>query len=183
MMWNQLIIFFLLGTSACLVLADEDTLTPSSADDSDEAETIEQVYKTASSEEVPEPIGMPKPPKPHHHKQKENVHSHRSPVYEVVSQPCYSYGCRGGYGQEAGYQPWPSRGNRFAPYPQAGYDPRRRGPYPPPEYYPDGYYGPREPDYGYGPKSRPVYPHTQGRYGNGGYGDYSQPNLGGRFLG
>lgn len=181
---------FLLGISASLASADEDkiALTPNSTDDfdADQAETIEQVYKTSAAEDVPEPIGMPKPinPKPHHHKQKdqlENGHGHRSPVYEVVSQPCYSYGCRG-YGQETGYQPWQSRGNRF-PYPQTGYEQRRRGPYPPPEYYPDGgYYGPREPDYGYGPRARPMYPQTQGRYG-GGYGEYSQPSFGSRFLG
>ncbi|GIY66574.1 uncharacterized protein CDAR_4351 [Caerostris darwini] len=172
--WNILLIL-----SVSLVLAeDENSMLISNATrdaDQDQAENEEMIFSSPVSEDITEPIGMPKPTKPkshHHSKQKdhlENVQSHRKPVYAPVSQPCNSYSCRGGYGRpDRGYQPWQTRGNRFVPYPQS-FDESRRGPYQGQDNYYDDYYAPREPEYGY--RQRGGFNYPQGRYGN--YGGYA----------
>ncbi|GFR31180.1 uncharacterized protein TNCT_153041 [Trichonephila clavata] len=182
LMWS---IFLILSTA--IVSADDEnvmlTSNVTSDADQEQGENEEMIFSAPAPENTPEPVGMPKSSKQkshHHSKQRdhlENVQSHRKPVYEAVSQPCYSYSCRG-YGQVDGFQPWQSRGNRVVPYPQPFYETRQRGPYSSQDYYFDEYYGSREPGFGYRPRG-PGY--NQGRFGS--YGGYGQPNYGRRFLG
>ncbi|CAL1265138.1 unnamed protein product [Larinioides sclopetarius] len=184
--WN---FFLLLLTN--IVSADDDNVMPTSnaTSDSDpeQSENEEIIFSSPISDDIPEPIGMPKPTKPkshHHNKQKdhlENVQSHRKPVYEAVSQPCRSYSCRGFDGN---YPRWQPRGNRVVPYPQPQppfNEGRRRGPYQSQDYYFDDYYMPRDPEYGY--RQRGGYGYARGRYGGGDIGGYGQPGYGRRFLG
>ncbi|GFU05612.1 uncharacterized protein NPIL_6761 [Nephila pilipes] len=183
---NLYIWSILLVLSANFVSADDENVmfTSNATSDVDQEQSEnEEIFSAPAPENNPEPEGMPKPNKQkshHHSKQRdhlENVQSHRKPVYEAVSQPCYSYSCKG-FGQADGFQSWQSRGNRFVPYPQPSYETRRRGPFSNQDYYFDEYYGPREPDFGYRQRGSG---YNQGRYGN--YGGYGQPNYGRRFLG
>ncbi|XP_015921431.1 uncharacterized protein [Parasteatoda tepidariorum] len=190
MIWKVHMHFMLLLLSLTYVFC-EDESTPSVLNSEIEEEQQlgpEEAVNIVLSDNTNdnEPIDMPKPskkPSRHHSKNRnhEMLKPDRSAVYDVVNEPCFSPGCRGGYGPfdagQGGYR-WQSRGNRMVPYPNQFYDPRRRGMYPPSDYYQDGYYGygPRDQDYGYGSRGSIGY---QGRYGSG-FGGYT-PQAGGYY--
>lgn len=165
-------------------ISDEDQLATMNATNDDTNSELDdnedQTFSSSSiAEKAPDTIGMPKSnnPKPHHHEKHrnsiDNVQSHtRSPVYEVVNQPCYSPGC-GTYTPQNGFtgNRWQPGRNRYGPYPRP-LEQRRRGSYGYREIYPaPGYgqaYGPTYPDYGYGQRGMQFYP--QDRYDRfGGY--------------
>jgi len=157
----------------------------------------QEFSSSAVSEKVPDSIGMPQTsePKPRPHQKHKNptdsIRSHnRSPVYEVINQPCYSPGCSG-YGPQDGFMGsrWQPGRNRFGPYPKY-YEPRRRGGYreflPSPGYGPN--YGPAPyPDYGYGPGPGPRPMNPRDRFGGYGRqvfeGGYNRPPYDDYFLG